>query len=135
MKKCYEKLWRDIQNITTLNDITMVKNTIKYRTDAGICYFIAELDFHVGDNNLNTISFDLPDITDNFMVCENTIFAEKTLEDDISDTVVKLRLQPNGSQNSKLILTAYPFSAKAKYELNIQLFMCLTDKKFIAPNK
>ena len=131
MKKCYEKLWRDIKNVIIQDsNITIHKKDIKYRTDAGICFFIAELEFEIGDNDTDIITISLPDIKDNFMACENTLFVEKHLGNDTTDTVVKLRLKPG-----KLILTAYPFSAQAKYELNVQLFMCLTDKKFIAPNK
>ena len=121
----FEKVWRDITDIKISGVKTLSKTFIRYRKDSGICYFIAEIDFITESNGGSNVVIEMPQIKDDFVPCENTIFATKTVAGDEIDTIVRMKLLPG-----KLILTAYPFSPDTKYELNIQLFMCLTDEKF-----
>lgn len=122
----YEKIWKNITKVDVSNTKEILKKYIRYRHDSGICYFIAELDFITDDviDNNNIVVL-LPEIDDNFTPCENTIFATKTINGEEIDTIVRLKLFPG-----KMNITAYPFAPNSKYELNIQLFMCLNDEKF-----
>jgi hypothetical protein len=124
----YEKVWRNITDVNIQGVKQILKNYIRYRRDSGICYFIAEVDFVTGDNTTDNINILLPQINDNFNPCENTVFATKTVEGEEIDTIVRIKLTPG-----KLQLVSYPFSPNTKYELNIQLFMCLTNEKFFIP--
>lgn len=124
----YEKVWRDITDIQVTGVSKMLKEYIRYRRDSGICFVIAELDFITDGTLKNKIEVKVPQINDSFTPCENTIFATKIEDGEEIDTLIRLKLSPG-----KFELYAYPFSPNTKYELNMQLFMCLTDGKFFMP--
>ena len=126
MKFYYEKIWKKITNIFINEAKNIIKNDIRFRTDTGICYFIAELDFTTSDNVGDKIIVNLPEINIDFIPCENTIFSTKIINDEEIETLIRVKLEPE-----KLVLTSYPFTPNTYYEINIQLFMCMNDDRFI----
>lgn len=128
MNFVYEKTWTDITDVHIPDVTEVLKKSIKYRRDAGICFIIAEIDFVTSDMPTNKINIYLPQINDAFIPCENTIMATKTINGDEVDTFVRIKLFPG-----RLEVSAFPFNINTKYELNIQLFMCLTHEKFFTP--
>jgi hypothetical protein len=128
MKINYEKIWLDITGVKVNNVKTVKKCTIRYRKDCGICYFIGEFEFVTSDQPVNVITIEIPQISDPFIPCENTILVTKTQDGDEIDTHVRVRLVPGC-----LSLISYPFSANTDYSVNVQLFMCLTHEKFMEP--
>jgi hypothetical protein len=125
MSYTYEKIWYDIDDINISNIQTNIRSFIRYRKDSGISFFIAELEFITDDNPGNTINIDLPQITDSFSTCENTILASKKIDGEEIDSIIRLILRPGHLQ-----LISYPFAPNTEYEIKLQLFMCQTDEKF-----
>jgi hypothetical protein len=120
-----EKKWIKVLNISSEQNISFTKQKVFFLKDIDICYFIGEIDFI---NLLETeeIVIDLPEITHNFVPCENTIFVTKTPKDlespqkeqEAVNSIVRIKLYPK-----KLVFTAFPFEKDFEYEFNIQLFM------------
>lgn len=115
----YENIWLPITNYYSNHIASFTKNDCYFMKKQDICFFIGEIDFYTrNDVELNEIIIDMPDIDYDFIPCENTIFATKTINNEEFNSIVRIKLCPK-----KLYLYSFPFNSNCHYEFNIQLFM------------
>lgn len=122
----YENIWIPI-SIHTSEDIEyFTKKKSYFMKSIDICYFTSEIDFYTKNiPDLTEITINMPELDYNYIPCENTIFSTKTINDEESNTIVRIKLFPK-----KIVLYAFPFDPNTHYEFNIQLFMRIDSNRY-----
>ena len=112
----YECVWIPIERIDSTDISELYKKDIYFRKSFDICFLTCELEFVTGDIVDNDIVINIPELTEKFYKCENTVLITKNDETRVS---VQIKLEP-----SKITLEGlFPFEPSSKYELNFQFFM------------
>lgn len=112
----YECVWIPIERIDSTDISELYKTDIYFRKSFDICFLTCELEFVTGDSVDSDIVINIPELSEKFYKCENTVLITKNDENRIS---VQIKLEPG-----KIILEGlFPFEPSSKYELNFQFFM------------
>jgi len=115
MDLIYEKVWIPLTLIKSEHVRDFIKSEMFFMKNIEICFFIAEITFTTSENVETEIDLYIPELSEEFIPCENTILVTKN---DSVETFVRLKLE-----KGKLQLISYPFDKNSTYEVNLQLFM------------
>ena len=112
----YECVWIPIKSIDSTDISEFYKTDIYFRKSFDICFLTGEIDFVTRDSIDNDIIINIPELSEKFYKCENTVLITKNDETRVS---VQIQLEPG-----KITLEGlFPFEPSSKYELNFQFFM------------
>lgn len=117
IKDKYECVWIPITNIHSDDVSKFLKSNIHFRKSFDICFLIGEIDF-ITTNSVNDtdIILHIPELSQNFHKCENTVLVTK---DDDTRVTIQVLLEPGKIKLEGL----FPFEPSTKYELHLQFFM------------